>query len=352
VNWIDLLVDWYEKNKRDLPWRADKNPYKIWLSEVILQQTRVAQGLPYFYKFIDKYPDIQSFAKANEQEILFIWQGLGYYSRGRNMLNAAQQIVNEHNGLFPKEPKVLQKIMGIGPYTAAAISSIAFDYPIPVIDGNVYRVVSRMFQIETPIPTEKARKQIEDILTPFIKETKASTFNQAFMELGALICLPQNPNCNICPLKYSCLSNIHKSQTDYPIKAIKIKAKNTHFHYFFIESANGTTYIYKRESGIWQQLHEFPFIESYSKLELEEIKTKLQKVFASKKFNVHSLFSINHKLTHLNIDAHFYKVKLKDKVGVFENLSTFEIKFEDLKQYPTHTLLKKFLNKLNSIHND
>ncbi|MEY5042335.1 MAG: A/G-specific adenine glycosylase, partial [Bacteroidota bacterium] len=199
-----LLIDWYKINQRDLPWRNTNNPYSIWLSEIILQQTRVQQGLPYYLKFIQKYPTLKSLANASQDEVLALWQGLGYYSRGRNLLKAAQQIVTNYNGEFPNNYKELKKIIGIGDYTAAAIASFAFNEKIAVVDGNVYRVLSRLFGVITPIDTPEGKKTFFELAQAFLHPTQHSTANQAIMEFGALQCTPKKPNCSICPFLDFC----------------------------------------------------------------------------------------------------------------------------------------------------
>jgi A/G-specific adenine glycosylase len=194
------LLSWYMLHKRDLPWRNTQDPYLIWLSEIILQQTRVAQGLPYFQNFFDKYPQIELLANAPQDEVLKLWQGLGYYSRARNMHKTAQKIVNDFEGIFPGNYKNLLKLNGIGPYTAAAIASFAYNERVAVLDGNVFRVLARFFNLAEPIQTNEAKKIFTQLANDFLNKNEPALHNQAMMELGALVCTPKNPNCSACPL--------------------------------------------------------------------------------------------------------------------------------------------------------
>ncbi|MEY4860751.1 MAG: hypothetical protein RL059_450 [Bacteroidota bacterium] len=225
------LISWYLINKRDLPWRKTKNPYKIWMSEIILQQTRVQQGLPYYQKFISTYPTIQSLALANEDEVLNLWQGLGYYSRARNMLKTANVINEEYKGSFPTSYNDLLKLKGIGEYTAAAIASFSFNEPVAVVDGNVYRVLSRLFDIETPIDSVEGKKAFRFLADEVLDKVNPATFNQAIMEFGALHCTPKKPDCNNCVLNRTCLSRENGTISQRPVKKKKTAAKERFFVY-------------------------------------------------------------------------------------------------------------------------
>lgn len=344
MNWSQMLVKWYEKNQRDLPWRNQHNPYHTWLSEVILQQTRVEQGLPYFEKFVAKYPTLQDFANAAEEDILLLWQGLGYYSRARNMLKAAQFITNNLDGHFNHPPHILQTVVGIGPYTANAIASIAFEYPVPVIDGNVYRVVARLFGINEPVPSEKARTIFTDVLLNIMKSVKPSSFNQGLMELGALVCTPQNPKCNICPIHAFCFAFNNKSQPLFPVKKIKKKATLTHYNYFHFDFPDHKTYIYKRTHGIWQGLHEFPLLISETELNQKEIFKHINSQQINDIVSIDNTFSCVHQLTHLKIIGKFWKIKCNFR-PTYQNLPIFELSIDDIGNYSMHRLMKKYLDK-------
>src|SRR5690554_730198 len=215
------LILWYLKNKRNLPWRNTTNPYYIWLSEVILQQTRVNQGLEYYLRFIDEYPNVKRLSNAKEDDILKMWQGLGYYSRARNLHAAAKYITNELDGAFPTTYKEILKLKGVGPYTAAAISSFAFKLPHAVVDGNVNRVLSRVFNIDTPINSTQGKKQFQEIADACLSHSQPDIYNQAIMELGATICKPTNPDCENCPLLYKCIS---RKENTISLRPVKIKA--------------------------------------------------------------------------------------------------------------------------------
>jgi A/G-specific adenine glycosylase len=220
------LLYWYSKNARDLPWRHTKDPYIIWISEVILQQTRVEQGLPYFLRIIERYPNLDSLAESSEQELLKLWQGLGYYSRARNLLEGAVQLVQRHNAVFPSDYDELLKIKGIGPYTAAAIASFAFDKPHPVMDGNVSRVISRLFAIEKPINSSAGIKELKASLDRIFDSSRPAIFNQAMMELGSMICKPQNPDCDNCPVRTNCMALETGIQMELPLKEKKTRHKH------------------------------------------------------------------------------------------------------------------------------
>ena len=267
------IQDWYSKNRRDLPWRHTKDPYKIWLSEIILQQTRVAQGLPYYTKLIEHFPTIGDLAAANEDDVLRLWQGLGYYSRGRNLLKCAQVVVNEYNCQFPKTASELQKLPGVGPYTAAAIASFAFGEAEPVVDGNVYRVISRYLNIDFPIDDSKARKTYTTIAGELLDANRPDTHNQAIMEFGALVCTPQQADCTNCPVNESCQALANDTVYQRPVKNGKQKKRIRHFNYVIVLSPNERTMLEKRGSkDIWQGLHQFPLIEtSVPEIEMDEV---------------------------------------------------------------------------------
>jgi A/G-specific adenine glycosylase len=297
-----LLIDWYKINQRDLPWRNTKNPYPIWLSEIILQQTRVQQGLPYYEKFIHQYPTIESLANATQDEVLALWQGLGYYSRGRNLLKAALQIVTDYNGKFPNNYKELKKIIGIGDYTAAAIASFAFNEKIAVVDGNVYRVLSRLFGVKTPIDTPEGKKTFFELAQAFLHPTQHSTANQAIMEFGALQCTPKKPNCLACPFINVCEAYNQNTIEYLPVKSKKIIKKDRYI-IFWINEKNGKIEIIKRdENDIWAGMYQFPSTEKNS---LEELKKEL------KEENLSAFNFKKHELTHLNIYYCFKKINIE-----------------------------------------
>jgi A/G-specific adenine glycosylase len=335
------LVDWYQYHKRELPWRKTKDPYLIWVSEIILQQTRVAQGTPYFYRFVEYFPNLKSLANAEEQEVLNLWQGLGYYSRARNMLDAARYIWFELNGKFPEKAQELEKIKGIGPYTSAAIASIAFSEPIPAIDGNVMRVLSRFHGIDEPIDGKKGRKLIEEFALDALDPALPGDFNQAMMELGARICLPKNPHCSICPLFDSCEAYLCGKVHLFPIKKSKTKVKTQYLDFFYIRYRKDVL-IEKRTRGFWRGLYQFPLVESMdSNLELEVVMTYLkQHGFESASIQP-SPTDIVHLLSHRKLMARFWKVGINEKQKFHsKQVWVSTVKLDD---YPMSRLLEKFL---------
>ena len=269
-----LISNWYRQNHRDLPWRNTRDPYLIWLSEVILQQTRVDQGLSYYLKFAEHFPEVLDLAEADEQDVLKLWQGLGYYSRARNLHAGAKQIRDQFGGQFPEDFKSIRSLKGIGDYTAAAISSFAFDLPHAVVDGNVYRVLSRYFDINTPIDSGTGKKMFNDLAQSLIEPEEAATHNQAIMELGALVCTPRSPQCHACPLNNSCLALQNGTIEQRPVKTKRGKVKDRYFTYLIFLD-NDRTFLQKRVAkDVWQHLFQFPLIESQEPLDPAEIITR------------------------------------------------------------------------------
>jgi A/G-specific adenine glycosylase len=336
------IIFWYQQNKRDLPWRLTKNPYNIWLSEIILQQTRVNQGLPYYEKFVNKFPSIKEFAEASEDEILRTWQGLGYYSRARNMHTTAKKIYFEYKGEFPNNFEDLLKLKGVGNYTAAAIASFSFDQAVPVVDGNVYRVLSRYFEYSIPINESNSYKIYFELANSLIDNKNPSIFNQAIMELGALICKPQNPLCLECPIAESCLAYSNRSQAGFPLKNNKIIIRNRFFNYLVFIRENKIGLKKRIENDIWQNMYDFPMIESNKiATQLDELESFGLLLPANSNFMYESPIHI-HKLSHQKIEAKFFifetNLDQKDPNFEFEYYETSEI--EDL---PKPKLIVNFL---------
>ncbi|NLF42576.1 MAG: A/G-specific adenine glycosylase [Bacteroidales bacterium] len=273
---IKNLIDWYSENKRELPWRGEKDPYKIWISEIILQQTRIEQGLNYYYSFIESFPDVFKLAEAPQEKVLRLWQGLGYYSRARNLHQAAKEIVDKYNGRFPKDYQKLLGLKGIGPYTAAAIASIAFELPFPVLDGNVARFLSRLYGVQQAINSTEGQKLILGIANELIANQKPSVFNQAMMEMGALICKPQ-PQCNVCPLTQWCFAWKHKCTDMLPVKIPKKKPYDRYLNYFVFQnkehSSEDNSFIIRqrKEDDVWKDMYDFPCYESKSPIEPNDL---------------------------------------------------------------------------------
>ena len=339
----NTLIDWYQDNKRDLPWRHTTSPYKIWLSEIILQQTRVQQGLPYYEKFITRYPTLKSLAAASEEEVLRLWQGLGYYSRGRNLLTCAKTIVAEHNGQFPQTYVELQKLKGIGKYTAAAIASFAFKEVVPVVDGNVFRVLSRYFAIDKNIADPKSFKYFFQTATTLISTTSPDIFNQAIMELGAIICTPKQPECINCPLNMGCEARKLKAQHQFPIKLNTLKIKQR-FLYYLIWLQNNKLALKKRGSDdIWQGLFDFDLLENDLPLNPMDLSILLK----SKVKNAHILevsLPIKHVLTHQRLEVVFIHLK-GDNPSYFEGKNLIFYDLSEIEKLPKPTLVAKYLNE-------
>ena len=343
--WSERLMAWYSVEKRDLPWRKGKNPYHIWLSEIILQQTRVAQGLPYFNRFVTNYPKVEDLAKASEQMVLKDWQGLGYYSRARNLQKAALQVVDEFGGEFPTTYKELLGLKGVGPYTAAAIASIAFKQPVSVVDGNVYRVLSRVFGIKEPTDQPKGQKRFKELAEHLLDRVDPGEYNQALMEFGALQCVPVSPSCEQCIFVGDCFAFKKKEVELLPIKVSKVKVKARFFNYIFFKHLEGV-YMRRREAGdIWQGLYDFPLFESNRLLEREEIVELIRQKFElqSAQFNVQSNSEpFLHILTHQRINAKFWLVQ------IFHNLQHKDINFvpvSTMESIPLPRLIETFLKK-------
>lgn len=302
------LFKWYDKHKRDLPWRHTKDPYKIWLSEIILQQTRVAQGLSYYEKFVSTHPTVTSLANASEEQVLNLWKGLGYYSRARNLHKTARQVNDDFKGEFPKSYEGLIKLTGVGPYTAAAISSFCFNEPKAVVDGNVFRVLSRLYDVETPINTSKGQKEFTELAGVLLNRSDPAKHNQAIMEFGALQCVPKNPQCPSCPVVFECLSKNKGTVGDRPQKIKKIKKKNRYFLYqVFFDKRKKKVYLKKRtEKDIWFNLYDFHLTEYFSHEDFEEI-TKVKNVFQKKHLLTHQTLHVAFSLEEVTEDKHQLK---------------------------------------------
>ncbi len=337
------LQKWYINHKRPLPWRDTSNPYLIWLSEIILQQTRVSQGLPYYERFVMHFPTITDLANASEDEILRLWQGLGYYSRGRNMLKCAKLVVSNYNGAFPTEIKEVKKLPGIGDYTASAILSFAFNQVHPVLDGNVYRVLSRYYGIDTPINTPLAFKTFKRIAGDIIDVKNPAQHNQAIMEFGALQCTPKNPDCMSCVFNETCVAAREDKVQYLPVK-LKARAKrNRHFNYIVFLSNNQTLIKKRMAKDIWQGLFEFPLVETTQPLESEQLTKTVESVYGLALSEVQKVDSIKHLLTHQTIYADFWLVT-SPHFDFNRNSDTFEVDLQALgTDYAIPVLISKFL---------
>ena len=343
----DTLINWYAENRRDLPWRHNPTPYQVWLSEVILQQTRVNQGMDYYLRFIEKWPTVTDLANASEEEVLKMWQGLGYYSRARNLHKCARQILEQYGGQFPADFEQLKKLQGIGDYTAAAIASIAFNLPRAVVDGNVYRVLSRLYDIDTPININEGQKLYAQLSDELLNREQPSLHNQALMEFGALHCTPKNPNCLLCPLQTQCMAFAHQTVMQRPVKLQKVKVTTRYFNYLVIR-IKGSIYLHKRSGNdIWRNLYDFPCIESEQPMSVEEViaSEQFQQLIENKPFTIVKVSPVfTHKLTHRTILAQFIEIKLEKKLLRIETKDLFLTPETDLGNFPIPRLIDLYLN--------
>lgn len=340
------ILVWYGQNKRSLPWRVTRDPYKIWLSEIILQQTRVAQGTPYYLTFIAAFPTVQGLANAKEERVLKLWQGLGYYSRARNLHTTAKMVVNTYGGNFPNNYKELLKLKGVGDYTASAIASICFDEPQAVVDGNVYRVLSRYYGIEIPINSTEGIKYFKKMANKVMDSDNIRDYNQGIMEFGAIQCTPKNPYCLHCPINDGCIALKEGKVGVLPIKLKKTKVRNRYFNYliplFLNENGEKHTILKQRKGkGIWQNLWEFPLLETENEIDLGEIKNQYTKIVKLDDSPTISLFNTDttvHKLSHQHLHTKFWI--LESKNGLEESIPVSK-----LQQYPVPVLIADFMNR-------
>jgi len=342
-----ILSDWYLKNRRDLPWRSLSDPYPIWLCEIILQQTRVDQGLPYWNRFLEAFPTVIDLAKAEESQILRLWQGLGYYSRARNLHTAAKQILEFHGGIFPSDYVSIRNLKGVGDYTAAAVASFAFNLPYAVVDGNVYRFLSRYFGIRTPIDSSAGKKEFALLANELLDKKQPDTHNQAMMEMGAIICKPSGPLCNVCPFASSCHSLKTNEVLTLPVKTKTVKVVNRYFQFVLIHTQKHVLIKRRGSNDIWQGLYDFPLIESSKTLSVEEVlNSELINDLAGKKFNVRRKSrSIKHQLSHQTIYAVFYWIEVNEFPNTLKMDTFIKVLFSELDNYGMPQLIVKYLEQ-------
>ncbi len=338
-----LLTLWYLRNKRDLPWRKTHEPYQIWLSEIMLQQTRIEQGLPYYYKFIQAYPSVFDLANAPADEVLKLWQGLGYYSRARNLHETAKYVAFELGGKFPDTYKGLLKLKGVGDYTASAIASICFGEPVAVVDGNVYRVLSRIFGIDTPINSTPGIKEFKALAQELLDREDPATFNQAIMEFGALHCKPQNPFCDTCPFNEKCLALKDQRIKELPVKLKKTKIKKRYFNYLVFDLDNENTILEQRTGkGIWNGLYQFPLIETENLsaenelVQLDSFKELIQEQKYS--LELYNEEPVVHKLSHQHLYTRFWLINT-------QAIQEKSVSLQEVINYPVPVLIENFLNE-------
>ena len=336
------LINWYNQNKRDLPWRKTKNPYFVWLSEIMLQQTRVAQGLSYYLKFTETFPTVFDLAKADEETVLKLWQGLGYYSRARNLHFTSKYIANDLDGKFPNTYEEIKKLKGIGDYTASAIASICFNEPTAVVDGNVYRVLARYYGIDTPINSSKGIKEFKQLAQEILDKEHSGTFNQAIMDFGAIQCKPKKPLCLFCPFSESCVA-LQKGKVEVlPVKEKKIKVRKRYFNYLVVKTKNDKTILNLRQGkGIWQGLYEFPVVETTTSINYTELLASkdFQELFSEPtQISLFNEKEIVHKLSHQHLYTKFWIVETNQTTAN-------SILWEEIFNYPVPVLIANFLEQ-------
>ncbi|MBO7316798.1 MAG: A/G-specific adenine glycosylase [Paludibacteraceae bacterium] len=337
------IANWYQIHKRVLPWRETTDAYKIWISEIILQQTRVDQALGYFSRFVERFPNVESLAQASEEEVLKYWQGLGYYSRARNLHFAAQHIVAKHHSIFPSSHKEVLALKGIGDYTAAAICSFSYNMPYAVVDGNVFRVLSRLFGITTPINSTQGKKEFSLLAEKLLNKKNPSLHNQAIMEFGALQCVPKSPNCIQCPLQEFCVAFASNLVKTLPVKTKKIVQRERFFNYFFIKKGTETILQKRTQNDIWKNLYQFPLIETEKLSEVEDL---LKHPFLNdKRFVIKKTSSVyKHVLSHQIIYARFFTIETYDDLFP-ENKEFIAIPISNLSGFPVPRLMEIFIEK-------
>ena len=337
------ILKWYDINKRDLPWRKTKNPYNIWISEIILQQTRMEQGIYYYNRFISKFPNLKSLATSEEKEVLLLWQGLGYYSRARNLHHTAKHIFYELDSKFPESYHGLIKLKGIGDYTASAISSICFEKKNPVLDGNVFRIISRIFEIKDPIDVNNSRKVFREKASELMPSNRYGDYNQGLMDFGSMVCKPKNPSCSSCMISKKCIAFKNEMVDLLPVKANKSKIKTLYFEYLVVNN-NDHLLIERIDEGLWKNLYQFPVNVSNTKKNKSEITKFFKDKYNLESLNLKMINSeyIQHKLSHILINSTFWFTteKIDTKEGQFTTI---------LEDYPMSKLMHKFTEKYRSI---
>lgn len=337
---------WYSLYKRDLPWRNTRDPYLIWLSEIILQQTRIDQGLAYYSRFADEFPTVSALADASEDQILKLWQGLGYYSRARNLHFTAKYIQQNYNGIFPDDYNTILSLKGIGEYTAAAIASIAFNLEYPTVDGNVFRVLSRFFGILGPIDTSTGKKTFNNLAKELVKGTNPGMHNQALMEFGALQCTPKNPDCSQCPLNERCFAFLYGKIGELPVKQNKTQQRERYFNYLVL-SRNKHTWLRKRiENDIWKNLYEFPMVESTEETDINSLMGNMeyQKLVPDDFPFIENVSDWKiHILSHQRIHYRFIAIRLSGEINLSVDL--IKVNKEDIFNFAVPKLLETYLNE-------
>jgi A/G-specific adenine glycosylase len=347
MDFSENLLHWYERNKRDLPWRGSRDPYTVWLSEIILQQTRVAQGMPYFERFLKYYPTVGELAAASETEVLKLWQGLGYYSRARNLHATARHVALELGGRFPYTYQGLLSLKGVGPYTAAAIASICYDLPHPVVDGNVYRVLSRYFGVDLPVNSGPGKRYFDELSREVMNPAHIGQYNQAIMEFGAVQCVPQSPVCGNCPLNASCKAFSQGRVKELPVKLRKGEIRIRQFHYIMaVDSAFNTILQQRTGPGIWRGLYEFPLLEQQHAPSKAELLDRLSELLGGNRLETTRVVCFNetpivHKLSHQHLYTTFWVVHVR-------SLPEGRIALSELDRFPVPVLISNFIETVKN----
>ncbi len=340
MSFSEKILGWYQSNKRELPWRSTRDPYKIWLSEIILQQTRVVQGMPYYHRFLEAFPSVHDLANASEDKVLKLWQGLGYYSRARNLHATAKMVVNNYDGVFPQTYEGLKSLKGVGDYTASAIASICFDVPEPVVDGNVYRVLARYFGVELPINSTEGVKYFKELAREVMGIKNVRDYNQGIMEFGAIQCAPKKPYCLLCPLQDSCVALKENKVDVLPVKLNKTKIKDRHFNYLvFLDDDENTLMEQRKGRGIWQNLYQFPLLESEKEFQVDEMEKSLtgkNNFPETKSLSLYNSEPITHKLSHQHLHTKFWILKTD---GLLAN----GISWQKITAFPVPVLIADFI---------
>ncbi|RIJ48253.1 A/G-specific adenine glycosylase [Maribellus luteus] len=337
------IYKWYHLNHRDLPWRQTNDAYKIWISEIILQQTRVAQGTAYYLRFIERFPTVNDLASAHEDEVLKLWQGLGYYSRARNLHAAAKTIVNDYAGTFPRSYEEIVKLKGIGPYTAAAVASIAFSLPFPTVDGNVYRVLARYFGLSVAIDSTQGKKEFAWLATELLDKSNPGLHNQALMEFGALQCVPQSPGCMECPLHSTCYAFLNKQVSELPQKEKKTKQSFRYFYYFLLETGKDIFMEKRTENDIWKNLYQLPLVESERELSEQELLNLQIPFLNNDSYNILSVSAEKkHVLSHRIIMARLIRLEISEDSEIRPPL--LRVNKKDISKFAVPRLVELFLN--------
>lgn len=348
-NFSNKIINWYQKNKRDLPWRNTKDPYLIWISEIILQQTRVDQGMAYYHKFATEFPTVKDLANSDTEKVMKLWQGLGYYSRARNLHSAANTITENYKGKFPNDYNQILSLKGIGEYTAAAIASFAFDKPHAVVDGNVYRVLARVFGIETPIDSTSGKKEFNRLANELLDKKNPALHNQSIMEFGAIQCKPVSPDCSACVLNTMCFAYSKKVVSELPVKAKKTKVRNRYFNYIVLHDKQSVLIKKRTEKDVWVNLYDFPLVETNTELTEEQFLKSKEWEFFSKSFPKYTIGAVSsnykHILSHQKIYARFWNLNcslLPQKTIVSGSVL---IPKAAIQKYPVSRLMEKYMEE-------